>query len=84
MIIQLILDLLKMFLLFIISLFPTLPDMQSLANSVNAVTDVLMSINSFVSVRLAGGCVFALLVFMNVDFMWSIIMWVVKKIPGVE
>lgn len=84
MVVELLCNLLKLFLLFIISLFPELPDMQALSNSVSAVSDVLISVNSFISVRLVGGCGLALFLFTNADFVWSIIMWVVKKIPGVS
>lgn len=84
MIVKLLLEIVKGVLLFIIGLFPALPDMSFLVQPLTAVTDLFVVINSFVSVRLVGFCLSVLVVFANIDFIWSIIMWVVRKIPGVE
>lgn len=84
MIVEAIFNLIKALVLFIIGLFPTLPDMSFLSSSIQPVINVLASIDSFVSVPLVAGCFVALIVFMNIDFVWSIIMWVIRKIPGVS
>lgn len=84
MIVKLLMDLLKFLLLFVISLFPALPDMSGLIQSLDSVLSVLKSINFVVSVSLVGWCVSFLFIFSNIEFIWSIIMWVVRKIPGVS
>ncbi len=83
MIVEAIFNLLKLVILLVIGLFPDIPSLGS-SSSVNPLFDVLRAVNSFVSVPLVGFCVAALFVFLNADFLWSIIMWVVRKIPGVE
>lgn len=83
MIIEGILVVVKGVILFIVNLFPTLPDMDFLSTSFQPLVNVMATINSFVSVSLFAGCCVAFIVFMNIDFIWSIIMWVVRKIPGV-
>ena len=83
MIVELILNLLKTLILFVISLFPTIPPFD-MGVSLQPFVDVVTSINSFISVPLVGICLGLLLVVTNIDFVWSMIMWVVRKIPGVE
>lgn len=84
MIVELLLDLVKSAILFIIRLFPTLPEMDFLTDSLDAVLSVLVAIDSFVSVRLFSICVVFLFAFTHIEFIWSIIMWVIRKIPGVS
>jgi flagellar biosynthesis protein FlhB len=83
-IIEGIMNVLKAVILFIVGLFPTLPNMSSLAQPIDAVISVVRTIDSFVSVQLAGVCIGFLFVFTHLDFIWSVIMWVIRKIPGVD
>lgn len=83
MILKLIMELLKFFLLFIIGLMPAVPDVSGMVSFINPVFTLLGGLNNFVSVSVAGTCLTVLLVFMNIEFIWGIIMWVVRKIPGV-
>lgn len=84
MIIEGIMNVLQAVILFIISLFPKLPDMSFLSQSVESVTSVLCAVDAFISVELVGFCLGVLFVFTHIDFIWSIIMWVIRKIPGVS
>ena len=84
MIISAIFNLIKATILFVIGLFPALPDLSFLAQSIQPFIDLLHGINLFVSVPLLGFCLGVLFVVWNIDFFWSIIMWVVRKIPGVS
>lgn len=84
MILEGILGLVKSVLLFVIGLFPPLPDLNFLSHSLAELFNLLILIDSIVSVRLFGFCLGALFVFSHIDFMWSVVMWVVKKIPGVS
>ena len=84
MIIEGIMNVLKVVILFIIGLFPKLPDMSTLSQSVNSVTAVFSAVDSFISVSLLGFCFGVLFIFTHIDFIWSIIMWVIRKIPGVS
>lgn len=84
MILEGILNLVKGVLLSVISLFPALPDMSFLSQSVSDLLNLFVLIDSVVSVRLVGSCFTALFVFTNIDLIWSVIMWVVRKIPGVS
>lgn len=84
MILKGILDLLKAFLLFIIGLFPTLPDMSWLIGTISPVVQVFASLNMVVDVGVLSLCIGLLFLFSNIEFVWGIIMWVVRKIPGVS
>lgn len=84
MILEAIFNLIKSLVLFVVGLFPAMPDLSFLSQSLQSVINVLSSINSFVSVSLVAWCFFTLILFMNMEFIWSVIMWVIKKIPGVS
>lgn len=84
MIVELIMDLLKFFLLLIIGLFPKLPDMSWLTGLITPVISVIAKLDSFVDVGTLGLCILILLLFSSADLIWGVIMWVVRKIPGVS
>lgn len=84
MIIKLLMDLLKGLILFVIGLLPSMPDMSGLLGSVEAVISVLLTIDSIISVRLVGTCLGILILIAQADLLWSMIMWVIRKIPGVS
>lgn len=83
MIVSLILDLLKALFLFIINLFPTIPS-TGIAAFIEPAKRLIHGINLVISVPLLGTCLTLIIVFYNIRFIWSIIMWVVRKIPGVS
>ncbi|GEM_PF-1400855 len=84
MLVKLLMDMVKALILLIISLFPTLPDMSNLVSLIEPLVQLFVNIDSFVSVQLVGTCLGLLFVFSNAELIWSIIMWVIKKIPGVS
>lgn len=84
MIVELIMNLLKFFLLFIIGLFPKLPDMSWLTGLITPVVSVIAKLDNFVDVGTLGLCVLVLLLFSGADLIWGVIMWVIRKIPGVS
>ena len=45
---------------------------------------VVKFVNMFVSVSLLSRCVIIVLVVYNLKFVWSILMWLIRKIPGVS
>lgn len=77
-------NLLKFFLLFIIGLFPKLPDMSWLTGLITPVVSVIAKLDNFVDVGTLGLCVLVLLLFSGADLIWGVIMWVIRKIPGVS
>lgn len=84
MIVELVLNLIKSLVLFILNLFPTLPDLNFVNDGLQPFVAVVSTINSFVSVPLFFNCVVALIAFSNAEFLWVIVMWCVKKIPGLS
>lgn len=84
MILEFIMNVLKSFLLFVIGLFPSIPDASWLYGSLSPVVKVIASVDSFVDVGTVGLCLSLMLVFMHIDVVWGIIMWVIRKIPGVS
>lgn len=69
---------------FLIGLFPRFPSFKSLEVSLQPVYYVLSFINTFISLKAVSmGLVIVLLIY-NLKFVWSIIMWLVRKIPGVS
>lgn len=84
MIIQALLEMLKVVLLFIIGLFPKLPDVGFIRGYVASFVELVSSVNMFVDLRVVGSCVTLILLIYNARAIWSLIMWVVRKIPGVS
>ncbi len=82
MIVEFLLDIVKAVLLFLIGLFPELPDMSSIVEFFDPLFQVYMQVDSFISVKLVAGCVIFFFILSNIEFIWGIIMWVVRKIPG--
>lgn len=81
MIIESIMNIMKSFILFIIGLFPELPDTSMLFSLTEPLREVLTSANMFIDVGVVCSCVLILLVVYNIGFLWSVVMWVVRKIP---
>ncbi len=82
MIVELILDVVKAVLLFLIGLFPELPDMSELLGFFEPVFELYLNVDAFISVKVLGSCVLFLIIFCNIEFIWGIVMWVLRKIPG--
>lgn len=83
MVLKLIMELIKALLLGVLSLIPALPSVNW-SGSLEAIRNVLVSVNMFISLPVLGNCLLAVLVCYNARMIWSVIMWVVRKIPGVS
>lgn len=69
---------------FIVGLFPEFPSFDSLNVTLAPLLYVLRMVNMFISIRLIGACLMIILIVYNIKFVWSILMWIIKKIPGVS
>jgi hypothetical protein len=83
-IIEILMDMLKALILFVLDLLPELPDMPFVDKYIDSFVWAIRSVNQFVSVPVVGFCFLAILACYNVRAIWSIIMWVIRKIPGVS
>ena len=84
MILELIMDAIKAVILFVIRLFPTLPEMNFIKEWVNYFGELLLFVNRFVYLRVLGICLITILICYNLRLIWSSIIWVLRKIPGVS
>lgn len=81
MIIESVMNLFKSFILFVIGLFPTLPDSSSLYGFLEPLKSVFSVADMFIDVRVVMTCFLITLLVYNVKFIWSVVMWVIRKIP---
>lgn len=77
-------ELLKLLILGIIALLPVLPDMSGVVSAISALSSVISAVDKWVDVRVVAVCIGVILAAYSVRFIWSIVMWVVRKIPGVS
>lgn len=84
MILEMIFNLLFAIANFLVGLFPAFPSFDSLNVSLSPLLYVLRLVNMFISIRLIGRCLVIILIIYNIKFVWSILMWIVRKIPGVS
>lgn len=84
MIVEAILNLIKLFLLGVLSLFPSIPEMGWASGVIGPVVQVFSAANHLIDLKVALLCLGAFFVFSNIQLIWGIIMWVIRKIPGVE
>lgn len=66
----------------IIKLFPTFPKVYT--SGLDGIFMMLSMIDTFVSLKAVTSCFVIIFIFMNIQVVWSVIMWVIRKIPGVE
>lgn len=66
----------------VLSLFPSLPAIDT--SGIDSVMRALSVLDTFVSLRMISYCFVTVFIFMNIEVFWGVIMWVVRKIPGVE
>lgn len=69
---------------FLVGLFPAFPHFDNLAVTLGPIAYIIRFINLFISLKTVSQCLLALLVIYNIKFGWSILMWVIRKIPGVS
>lgn len=84
MIIEAIMDALKSLILFVIGLLPAGPDLSFVTDWMQPFVAVLRSVNQFLHLPTIAVCLLAIFVCYNARLIWSIVMWVVRKIPGVS
>lgn len=82
MIIEAIFNVLAFLIIGFINLFPTVPKIKT--DGLEGVFNILSLLDSFINLRVVSVCLVTIYVFMNAQIIWGIIMWVVRKIPGVE
>lgn len=69
---------------FLINLFPRFPSFAQLNVSLSPLFYVIKFVNMFISIPVLGRCMIIVLIVYNLKFVWSILMWLIKKIPGVS
>ena len=69
---------------FLINLFPKFPSFNGLNASMSPLLYMVKFVNMFISVSLLSRCMIILLIVYNLKFVWSILMWLIRKIPGVS
>lgn len=68
----------------LLGILPTFPSFETLNVSIAPVLYVFGLVNNFVSVSLLGNCLLIILIVCNIRFVWSILMWLVRKIPFIS
>lgn len=69
---------------FFVGLFPKFPSFGNLRQSQSTMLAVIAELGRFADLKTLSVCLLILLVVFNIKFVWSIIMWIVRKIPGVS
>lgn len=69
---------------FLVGLFPAFPWFDSLAVTLDPVAYVIRFMDLFVSMKTVSRCLLVILIVYNIKFGWSILMWIIRKIPGVS
>ena len=69
---------------FLVGLFPAFPRFDSLAVTLDPVAYVIRFMDLFVSMQTVSRCLLVILIVYNIKFGWSILMWIIRKIPGVS
>lgn len=82
MILEAIFNLLFLIVRAVIGLFPAIPAIDT--EYLDTVVGVISLVDNFVSLRIFGSCMIVIFTILNIDFIWSIIMWCVRKIPGLK
>lgn len=69
---------------FLVGLFPAFPRFDNLVVTLDPIAYVIRFLNLFVSMQMVSRCLLIILIIYNIKFGWSILMWVVRKIPGMS
>lgn len=69
---------------FLVRLFPAFPRFDNLAVTLGPVAYTIRFVDMFISLKTVSACLLVILVVYNIKFGWSILMWVLRKIPGVS
>lgn len=68
----------------LLGILPTFPSFENLNISITPFLYIFGLVNNFISVSLLGNCLLIILVVCNLRFIWSILMWFVRKIPFIS
>lgn len=68
----------------LVGILPQLPSFQELNLDLSGFFSVVRLLNMFVDLKVVGICAIIILVVYNIKFIWSIFMWLIRKIPGVS
>lgn len=82
MIIEAILNAMFAVILGVVNLFPTLPKIE--ITFLDGIFQVFSLVDTFVSLKTVSYCLVTVFFFMNIEVVWSVIMWVVRKIPSIN
>jgi len=69
---------------FLVGLFPSFPRFDNLAVTLDPFAYVIRFLDMFISLKLVSRCLLIILLVYNIKFGWSVLMWVIRKIPGVS
>ena len=69
---------------FLIGLFPAFPRFDSLATALDQIAYLIRFLDLFISMQTVSRCLLVILIVYNIKFGWSILMWILRKIPGVS
>ena len=69
---------------FLVSLFPAFPRFDDLSVSLSPIAYIIRFVNLFINLKTVSLCLLVILVVYNIKFGWSILMWVIRKIPGMS
>ncbi len=67
-----------------IGLFPTFPSFGRIRVSQTPLVQAISQLGRFVDLHVLSTCLLIILVVYNIKFVWSILMWIIRKIPGVS
>lgn len=68
----------------LVSILPTFPSFERFNVDLSPFFAVIKLVNTFVDIRVLGACLVIVLFIYNIKFVWSILMWLIRKIPGVS
>ena len=69
---------------FLIGLFPAFPRFDSLATALDPIAYLIRFLDLFISMQTVSRCLLVILIVYNIKFGWSILMCILRKIPGVS
>ncbi len=82
MILEALLTAIKYVLYGLIFLLPKMPTVR--LDYLDGIFQLMSTADLLINVRVFGGCLVTLIVAMNIELIWGVIMWVVRKLPGVN
>lgn len=69
---------------FLVGLFPSFPRFDALTTVLDPIAYVIRFLDMFISMQMVSRCLLIILIVYNIKFGWSILMWVIRKIPGLS